>query len=59
MLDVRYELLLPVPHANTTVAQLAAYPGWTDVQALPGYNYVPQPGDTIKNGVYQAITLQT
>jgi len=43
----------PFPSANTTVAQLASYPAWTGVQSLPGYNYVPQAGDTIKNGVYQ------
>ena len=43
----------PFPSANTTTAQLATYPAWTGVQNLPGYNYVPQPGDTIKNGVYQ------
>jgi hypothetical protein len=43
----------PFPSANTTVATLATYPSWTGVQNLPGYNYVPQPGDTIKNGVYQ------
>jgi hypothetical protein len=43
----------PFPNANTTTAQLAAYPWWTGVQSLPGYNYVPQSGDTIKNGVYQ------
>lgn len=43
----------PFPTANTTVAQLAQYPTWTGIQSMPGYNYVPQPGDTIKNGVYQ------
>ncbi len=43
----------PFPSANTTVAQLASYPAWTGIQNMPGYNYVPQPGDTIKNGVYQ------
>ncbi|HXS98465.1 MAG TPA: carboxypeptidase-like regulatory domain-containing protein [Candidatus Limnocylindrales bacterium] len=43
----------PFPNANTTTAQLASYPAWTGVQNLPGYNYVPQAGDTIKNGVYQ------
>ena len=43
----------PFPNANTTTAQLARYPSWTGVQSLPGYNYVPQAGDTIKNGVYQ------
>ncbi len=43
----------PFPNANTTTAQLARYPSWTGVQNLPGYSYVPQAGDTIKNGVYQ------
>lgn len=32
---------------------LATYPAWTGVQSLPGAGYVPQAGDTIKNGVYQ------
>jgi hypothetical protein len=44
---------LPFPNANTTLATLQAYPGWTGVQGLPGYNYIPVSGDTIKNGVYQ------
>jgi hypothetical protein len=43
----------PFPSANTTTATLATYPSWTGVQSLPGYNYVPASGDTIKNGVYQ------
>jgi hypothetical protein len=43
----------PFPNANTATAQLASYPAWTGIQSMPGYNYVPQPGDTIKNGVYQ------
>jgi hypothetical protein len=43
----------PFPTANTTTAQLASYPAWTGVQSLPGYNYVPAAGDSIKNGVYQ------
>lgn len=45
----------PFPNANTTLAQLATYPAWTGIQNMPGYNYVPQPGDTIKNGVYQDL----
>ncbi len=44
---------LPFPNANTSVATLQSYPAWTGVQNLPGYNYVPQAGDSIKNGVYQ------
>jgi hypothetical protein len=32
---------------------LSTYPTWTGVQSLPGAGYVPQAGDTIKNGVYQ------
>jgi hypothetical protein len=43
----------PFPTANTTQAQLANYPAWTGIQSMPGYNYVLQAGDTIKNGVYQ------
>ncbi|HKE23235.1 MAG TPA: carboxypeptidase-like regulatory domain-containing protein [Bryobacteraceae bacterium] len=43
----------PFPGANTTSATLATYPWWTGVQSMPGYNYVPTPSDTIKNGVYQ------
>jgi hypothetical protein len=41
---------LPFPNKNT---DLSIYPAWTGVQNLPGYNYKPAPGDTIKNGVYQ------
>ena len=41
------------PDKNTTLATLAAYPAWTGVQNLPGYNYKPAASDTIKNGVYQ------
>jgi hypothetical protein len=41
---------LPFPNANTNISN---YPAWTGIQNLPGYNYVPQPGDVIKNGVYQ------
>lgn len=38
------------PSKNTDISN---YPAWTGIQNLPGYNYVPAPGDTIKNGVYQ------
>ena len=41
------------PDRNTDQATLAAYPAWTGVQNLPGYNYKPAANDTIKNGVYQ------
>lgn len=41
------------PTKNTTQADLAAYPAWTGVQSLPGYNYKPAANDTISNGVYQ------
>lgn len=44
---------LPFPNQNTPLATLQAYPAWTGVQNMPGYNYVPVAGDTIKNGVYQ------
>jgi hypothetical protein len=44
---------LPFPNSNTPLSILQAYPYWTGVQSLPGYNYVPVAGDTIKNGVYQ------
>ncbi len=40
----------PFPNKNTN---LSTVPAWTGVQNLPGYNYQPAPGDTIKNGVYQ------
>ena len=50
---VRYYLLLSFPSANTTAAELARYPSWTGVQNLSGYSYVPQSGDTIKNGLYR------
>ena len=38
------------PNQNQSIAN---YPAWTGVQNLPGAGYVPQPGDNIKNGVYQ------
>lgn len=41
---------LPFPSKNTDISK---YPAWTGIQNLPGYNYVPAPGDSIKNGVYQ------
>jgi hypothetical protein len=44
---------LPFPNANTPLSTIQSYPAWTGIQNMPGYNYVPQPGDTIKNGVYQ------
>jgi hypothetical protein len=33
--------------------EISNYPSWTGVQNLPGANYKPAPGDSIKNGVYQ------
>ena len=41
---------LAFPSKNTPIASL---PAWTGVQNLPGYSYVPAPGDSTKNGVYQ------
>ncbi|MFB3827040.1 MAG: carboxypeptidase regulatory-like domain-containing protein [Bryobacteraceae bacterium] len=38
------------PDKNTDVS---AYPAWTGIQQMPGFNYKPAAGDTIKNGVYQ------
>jgi hypothetical protein len=38
------------PDKNTDVS---SYPTWTGIQSLPGYNYKPAAGDSIKNGVYQ------
>ena len=32
---------------------ITTYPAWTGVMNLPGANYKPAAGDTIKNGVYQ------
>src|SRR5437879_4035609 len=32
---------------------IATYPSWTGVQALPGYGWVPPAGDSARNGVYQ------
>jgi hypothetical protein len=34
-------------------ADISTYPAWTGVMSLPGANYKPAAGDTIKNGVYQ------
>ncbi len=43
----------PWPNRGTTVEQLAAYPAWTKVQSLPGYNWVPtSTKDLSRNGVY-------
>lgn len=41
------------PDKSMDAATLAAYPAWTGIQNLPGYNYKPAAGDSIKNGVYQ------
>jgi hypothetical protein len=41
------------PDKSMDLATLANYPAWTGVQSLPGYNYKPAAGDSIKNGVYQ------
>jgi hypothetical protein len=38
------------PAKNTDIS---AYPAWTGIQNLPGYNYKPAASDSIKNGVYQ------
>jgi hypothetical protein len=44
----------PFPSRSMTVAQLGAYPAWTKVQSMPGYNYTPtSSSDATKNGVYQ------
>jgi hypothetical protein len=34
-------------------ADITTYPSWTGVMSLPGANYKPAAGDSIKNGVYQ------
>jgi len=41
---------LAFPSKNTPIASI---PAWTGVQSLPGYSYVPAPGDSARNGVYQ------
>ena len=47
-------LFAPFPSRSVTVAQLQAYPSWTGVASLPGYNFVPtSSSDATKNGVYQ------
>jgi hypothetical protein len=47
-------LFVPFPSRNTTVEQLRAYPSWTGVQNMPGYNWVPASAtDNTRNGVYQ------
>jgi hypothetical protein len=38
------------PSKTTNISN---YPAWTGVQNLPGANYKPASGDSIKNGVYQ------
>lgn len=39
---------MPFPDKNMTSAEVQAYPAWTGVQKLPGYDYV----STTTNGVY-------
>lgn len=46
-------MFVPFPSRSVTVAQLQAYPSWTGVAGLPGYNFVPAASDATKNGVYQ------
>jgi hypothetical protein len=46
------------PTKTTPIATIQKYPGWTGVTALPGYNYVPTPTDTAKNGVYNDFTVR-
>ncbi|HKX29782.1 MAG TPA: TonB-dependent receptor [Blastocatellia bacterium] len=46
-------LFAPFPSRNTTVEQLRAYPSWTGVQDLPGYNWAPTSATDPRNGVYQ------
>jgi hypothetical protein len=46
------------PGKSTPIATLQAYPTWTGVTALPGYNYVPTPTDTAKNGIYNDFTVR-
>ena len=41
---------IPFPSRN---ADISNYPAWTGIQNLPGYNYKPAAGDSIRNGVYQ------
>lgn len=49
----------PYPTKSTTVAQLQAYPAWTGVVNLPGYNWAPQSSsDSAKNGVYNDFTVR-
>lgn len=41
------------PKQNTTTAQIAAYPSWTGVQSMPGYNWTPtSSSDSEQNGVF-------
>jgi hypothetical protein len=43
----------PIPSKNTDIS---AYPAWTGIQNLPGYNYQPTATDIqkgLRNGVYQ------
>ena len=50
---------VPFPSRSVTVAQLQAYPSWTGVSALPGYNFVPAASDATRNGVYQDFATWT
>jgi hypothetical protein len=49
---------VPYPTKTTPIAAIQAYPSWTGVTAMPGYNYVPTPTDTAKNGIYNDFTVR-
>jgi hypothetical protein len=58
---------IPYPNKATCYTNIRNYPGWTGVQNLPGYNYVPSGGTTSSpcpsstgpnNGVYNDFTIR-
>lgn len=53
---------VPYPTKSTPAAVIhnsSKYPGWTGIESLPGYNWVPtNPKDSAQNGVYNDFTVR-
>ena len=58
---------IPYPNKTTCYTNIQNYPGWTGVQSLPGYNYVPAGGTASNpcpsssgpnNGVYNDFAVR-
>jgi hypothetical protein len=52
---------IPYPSKTTPLSVIQAYPTWTGVTSLPGYNYVPTAADikaNLDNGIYNDFVLR-